>query len=248
MKEFARTALAVPEYLRVPPYRELLIAVARGDGRIYAACHRAGIGEKLGERLLEELEGEGILQVEASREVPLRSHPKEKIKKELRRYRIQPKVRFSLPFLRFWFGFAEPYARELERGEGRSFITNWRLHRDRAFSLLFEQLSNELLELHFSVGDPLMSKGGYWDHRSEFDLLCRTAGGMIILDECKFTNRPVSRAELRKLRIKASASGIRADRFALFSRSGFTRELRESGDESLLLFDLGMFERLLSLS
>lgn len=244
VEEFDEMAVAVPEYLRRTPYRKPLVAIARGDGRIYAALHRAGVGESLGEEILAEMESDGILRMEASREAPLRTHPRERIKKKLRHYRIQPKARFAQPYLRFWFAFVEPYAAELERGEGEAFLSNWRQHRDRAFSLVFEQLANELLELHFAQSDPLLSKGSYWDRRSEFDLLCRTSGGETILGECKYTGKPVSRREIRKLREKAAASGIRADRFALFARSGFTRELRESGEPDLLLFGLEDFGRL----
>ncbi len=51
-----------------------------------------------------------ILKFEQSREEPTYIGRKGcPIKKELRRYRIQPKIRFVYPFHRFWFGFIEPY-------------------------------------------------------------------------------------------------------------------------------------------
>jgi len=247
VEEFPQTAEWIrPEYLVETPYRELLISVARGDGRMLGIFRRARLHESTGGALVDELVRSGVLRVESSRERrPERLYPGQPIRKELRGYRIQPKVRFVHPFFRFWFGFVEPFRKELERGRGDRFVENYRQHRDRALSLVFEQLSNELLELDFSQRDPLVSKGSYWDRHSEFDLLCRTTGGRLILGECKYTGRPVCRGELKKLREKAVHSGIRPDLFALFSRSGFSRELRESGESDVLLFSLKDFERLL---
>ena len=246
VREFAESAEWItPEYLRQPPRRELLIALARGDAKMLGAFRRAKLGEGVGGALLHELVEQGTLELEHSREAPIRPIPGRPIRKELRGYRIQDKARFTAPYLRFWFGFVEPFTRELERGEGERFMENYRRHRERAASLVFERLSSELLELHQAGTDPLLSKGTHWDFHSEFDLLAHTRSGELILGECKFTGRPVCRNELGKLREKAAISGIRVDRYALFSRSGFSRELQESGERDLLLFDLKEFTRLL---
>jgi hypothetical protein len=246
VREFAESSRWVePSYLRESPYRDLLTALARGDAKMLGAFRRAGLAESVGGSLLDSMVKRGVLELERSREAPVRPIPGRPIRRELRGYRIQDKVRFLRPFDRFWFGFVEPYGRELLRGEGQAFLENYRQHRDRAVSLVFEQLSNELLELHFLKSDPLLSKGSHWDYHSEFDLLAHTRSGRLILGECKYTGRPVCRSELKKLREKAEISGIRADLFVLFSRSGFSRELRESTEPDLLLFELGDFDRLL---
>jgi len=247
VREFEQACAWVePAYLSDDPYRRLLTAVARGDGKMHGVFRRARLSESVGGALLDEMVRRGVLRLEESREAPLRPHPGRPIRKELRRYRIQGKIRFRRPFDRFWFGFVASFRRELERGESGGFMENFRQHRERAFSLVFEQLSNDLLELHFARReDPLLSKGSYWDRHSEFDLLAHTRNGHLILGECKYTGRPVSAGELKKLREKADISGIRADRFALFSLSGFSRELRQRKEEGLLLFELKDFEALL---
>ena len=232
-------------HLRERPYRELLMGIARGDGKMLGAFRRARMGEGMGGALLGELLEREVLRLERSREAPIRPVSGRPIRKELRGYRIQDKVRFRRPFERFWFAFVEPYTRELVRGEGRVFMENYRRHRERAISLLFEQLSSELLALHFAATDPLLSGGSHWDYHSEFDLLAHTRSGRLILGECKYRGRPVCRKELNKLKEKAMVSGIRADTFVLFSRSGFSRELRESEEKGVLLFELKDFERLL---
>ena len=97
--------LVSPSYLLESPYRELLIAVARGDGKFYSALRKAKLSESVGEKIVSELVTLGVLRVEHSRETPLKAHPKNKLKKDQRAYRIQDKLRFKQPYLRFWFGF-----------------------------------------------------------------------------------------------------------------------------------------------
>ena len=239
-------ALISPSYLLEPPYRNLLIAVARGDGKLLNVFKRAKINEIAGSELLSELTDLEILQLEQSRENPLKEHPKQKLKKHLRSYRIQSKVRFRVPFLRFWFGFVEPYKRDIEQGKTEAFLENYRHHRDRCISLTFEQLSNDLLELYFSDKDPLLSKGSFWDRHSEFDLYAISRSKKVILGECKYKGRKVCKNELNKLKEKALQSGILVDIYVLFSKNGFSNELKHSKEENLLLFELEDFKRLLS--
>lgn len=237
--------LIYPSYLLESPYRELLIATARGDGKISNIFKRAHIGDSLGGELISDLVGLGILAIEESRQAPLKKHPKYTIKKELRGYRIQHKVRFVKPYYRFWFAFVEPFRSDLNAGNSSKFIDNFHQHKDRAVSLVFEQLSNLLLVKYFGQKDPLISTAGYWDHYSEFDLLAFTKSGKAILGECKYTSRSVCKNELKKLKDKANISGLRVDIFALFSKSGFSKELHTLNDDNLLLFDMRDYDRLL---
>ena len=244
----ATEKLLHPSYLLETPYREILTAVARGDGRLSNVYRRARIGEAAGREIIDTLLGLGLLSLEASRQAPLRMHPKHSLKKHLRHYRIEPKVRFSKPFYRFWFGCVAPYREELQRGSSLAFMAYFQAHKERNYSLLFEQLSILLLAQHFKDHDPILSQGSFWDHHSEFDLLSVTAGGKIILGECKYTSRPITKKELNKLKEKARQSGIKVDSYALFSKNGFSNELLGYRDEGLLLFDLEDFKLLFQVS
>ncbi len=44
--------------------------------------------------------------------------------------------------------------------------------------------------------DPIISRGSYWDRKSEFDLFCHTESGKIIVGECKFKGKKVCKNEL----------------------------------------------------
>lgn len=238
--------LITPSYLLESPYREVLMAVARGDGKFYSVLRKAKLSQSAGEKIIEELISLDVLTIEHSREAPLRTHPKHKLKKEQRTYRIQDKLRFVQPFMRFWFGFVTAYRKDLAKGKGEKFLENFKKHHERLRSLVYEQLSNALLLYYYSDKSEIISSGSYWNINSEFDILAITKHKKIILGECKYKDRTVCKNELTKLKQKALESGIKADVFALFSKSGFSNELIQIQDEQLLLFDLQDLYRLLT--
>jgi len=239
-------SLISPSYLLETPYREVLSAVARGDGKFYSVLRKARLSESAGAEIIKELVSLGILYIEPTREQPLRIHPKHKLKKELRSYRIQDKLRFCKPFMRFWFGFAMQYRQNLLQGRGMPFLENFESHYERLRSLIYEQLCNDMLRQYYSATKtPLLSNGSYWDRHSEFDLLAVTSDKKLILGECKYKERKVCRNELSKLKAKAEKSGIKADIYVLFSKNGFSNELLQMKDKKLLLFDLNDLKILL---
>jgi len=235
--------LVSPSYLLETPYRELLVAVARGDGKLYSVLRKAKLSENVGENLVAELVSLGILNIEYTRESPLRIHPKNKLPKVQRSYRIQDKLRFRQPFMRFWFGFVTYFRKELELGGGEKFLENFEQHYEGLRSLVYEQLCNDLLLKVYD--EPIISSGSYWNVYSEFDILAVTKSKKLILGECKYKDRTVCKNELTKLKQKAAESGIKVDVYALFSKSGFSKELLGLQDEKLLLFDLNDLKVLL---
>ena len=235
--------LISPSYLIEEPYRWLLVSIARGDGRLSNVFRKARVGDALGLRLLNELKELGIIEFEESREDPLKKYPNQKLEKSLRSYKIEPKVYFKKPFHRFWFGFVEPYHKELNAGNSKRFFENFEKHFSRLHSFVFEQLSQELLNLHYD--NKLTINGNYWDKHSEFDIWATHKDGRQILGECKYTSRHVCKSELRKLIAKAETSELEIDVFVLFSKSGFSNELKNSTSKDLLLFELEDFRKLL---
>jgi len=234
-----------PSYLLESPYREVLMAVARGDGKFYAVLKKARLSEGLGESIIDELISLNILYIEQTRERPLKIHPKHKLKKELRAYRVQDKLRFVQPFMRFWFGFVTYYRKELSAGDGKAFLENFEKHYERLRTLIYEQLCDDLLLKYYEKKSPLLSSGSYWNQYSEFDILAITSEKKLILGECKYKERKICKNELNKLKEKALQSGIPVDTYVLFSKSGFSNELLGMKDKNLLLFDLNDLKLLL---
>lgn len=237
-------ALIRPSYVTEEPYRFLLIAIARGDGRLSNIFRKAKVGETLGLRLLDELVEENLIEFEESREPALKKYPNQKLEKSLRSYKIEAKVSFKEPFYRFWFGFVEPYHKDLVLGESKRFFENFEQNFSRLHSFIFEQLSQELLNVYFN--NKLILNGNYWDVHSEFDIWAIRDDGIEILGECKYTSRRVCKSEFSKLKQKAITSNLNIDIFALFSKSGFSNELKNSNEKNLLLFDLEDFKLLLN--
>jgi len=244
--DFSRfQTLVSPSYLIDTPYRELLVAVARGDGKLYSVLRKAKLSESAGEEIVKELVSLGVLKIEYSREIPLKAHPKHKLPKEQRAYRIQDKLRFTQPFMRFWFGFVTYYRKDLALGTGTKFLENFEKHYERLRSLVYEQLCNDLLLNYYEGKEKVLSSGSYWNIYSEFDILVLTKSKKAILGECKYKDRTVCKNELTKLKQKAAESDIKVDVYALFSKSGFSKELLGMKDENLLLFDLNDLQVLL---
>ena len=235
--------LISPSYIIEEPYRWLLVAIARGDGRLSNVFRKAKVSDALGWRLLNELKELNVIEIEESREAPLKKYPNQKLEKALRSYKIEPKVYFKKPFYRFWFGFVEPYHKELNQGDSKRFFENFEKHFSRLHSFVFEQLSQELLNLYFK--NQLTINGNYWDKYSEFDIWATHKDGRQILGECKYTSRRVCKSELSKLKHKAETSELDIDIFALFSKSGFSNELQNYNDKDLLLFEFKDFRALL---
>ena len=238
-------SLVSPSYLLESPYREVLMAVARGDGKYYAVLRKARLSEGLGEKIIQELIGLNILYIEHTREQPLKIHPKHKLKKELRTYRVQDKLRFVQPFMRFWFGFVTYYRKDLIEGKSDDFLKNFENHYERLRTLIYEQLCDDMLVKYYEKTTPLLSSGSYWNQHSEFDILAVTKDKKLILGECKYKERKICKNELNKLKDKALQSGILVDTYVLFSKSGFSNELLSLKDKNLLLFDLNDLKILL---
>lgn len=221
-----------PSYILESPYRELLIAIAKGDGKLFGAVKKARINETLGEQLVMQLKELGIVFLEESREMSFSlSHYKN--------YRTQSKIRFKIPFYRFWFGFIEPFRSEIIEGEYGNVVNNFKTHYERLRSLIYEQLSNEMLFEIFTIkGKEILLSGSYWDRNNEFDIVANTKNGEIIMAECKYKDRKVCKNELGKLKFKAEQSNINVSHWVLFSKDGFSNELLHHKESNLTIFDL----------
>ncbi len=226
-------------------YHAILTGVALGDRRTHSAFKRAHISEKIGEPAIEYLCKTGIIELEPSRENPLKKeYPNQKFKKEIEKHQISDKLMFTLPFMRFWFSFISPLHRGIEEGNYDEVKKRFK-EREQSFSgLIFEKLSIELLKKEFE-NDPIIEAGSYWDRQVEIDILAKTASGKIIVGECKYTNTKVNKSEFSKLEEKCALAGFEADEFVLFSKRGFSNELHASKEKNLRLYSLEDFKRLL---
>lgn len=223
----------------------LLTGIAVGDRRTHSAFKRARISEKTGTPAIRYLCRAGIIELEASREIPpQRAHPNQKFKKEVERHNISDKLHFTTPFLRFWFAFVSPLFKGIQKGNYDEVKARFANRQEGFSSLIFEELSIELLKKSFQE-DPVLEVGSYWDRQVEIDILAKTESGKIIAGECKYTNTKVNKSELSKLKEKCALAGFEPDIYVLFSKRGFSNELKSLKGEDLRLVSVKSFKQLL---
>jgi uncharacterized protein len=111
-------------------------------------------------------------------------------------------------------------------------------------NLIFEKLSYEVLKKSM-IEDPISLIGSYWDRDVEIDILARTTSGKIVVGSCKYANSKATKSDLTKLKEKCDVAKIKPDIHVLFSKSGFSSELKNEKGENLKLFALKSFKTLL---
>ncbi len=230
-----------PAVIKQQPYAHFLWACTKSDAKKINCFRKARISEKKGEELLHDLIEMGVLHLEESREPPLKTHPGQKLKKELRGYRIQPRIRFNKPFYRFYFRFIYGKSEEIAQGYTKNFFEKLSKNIDRYYSYPFEKAANALLAKRFDLEE----RGSYWDKDNEFDVFAKTSRGKLIVGECKYKDRKVCKNELTKLKHKCKISGLEPDYYLLASKSGFSKELEKNEDRDLILFSIEDFKELL---
>ena len=220
-----------------------LIRLARGDRKSLSIYKKENISPSKGRLIYKELYEQGIIQKEPSREEPIRDYPGQLVKKELRRYQIEDKIHFCDEMTRFWFTFIAPNSALLEEGNTAPVLTQIAQEFEKYVSLTFESLSEALIIQTLEEHD-ITQTGSYWDRNIEIDLLLETADDLIIAGESKWKNHKVCKNVLNSLQKKCQRANLNVTYYALFSKSGFSKELEELKDESVLLFTLDDFERL----
>ena len=222
-----------------PLYLNLLHAVAVGDRRQGSAYRRARIGKERGAEAFEFLRFSGYLTLERSREMPLeRAHPKQRFKKEIEHHRISHKYRFTTPFIRFWFAFVKPFTASISERNYEPFFNHFHAHFNAFVGFTFEELCDLYIRdvLAPKFKSDILDSGSYWNREVEIDLFCETMEGEIWVGECKWTNHKVNKKELHKLEEKCTKLSITPNKILLFSKRGFSNELRDMNDKQLYRF------------
>jgi len=209
----------------------LLSGVATGDRRIHSALKRARISRQDGERVIANLCDMGFMSTESSLEGPPSSD------------KIDDKLNFSVPFMRFWFSFISPFFKGIKEGDYKEVKESFSSRQSEFSNLIFERLSKELLKKSFKE-DPIIEIGSYWDRNVEIDILAKTRSGKIVAGACKYSNTKANKNELSKLKEKCAIAELTPDICVLFSKSGFSNELKNEKGSELKLYALKNFKTL----
>ena len=227
-----------------PNNKRLLRALAIGDRRIFSAFNRAGLNNGNGGAALQYLQEKGLVSIEYSREEPARSlNPNHKLKRSIARHRISHKVLFTQPFVRFWFYFIAPHTKDILENNYEKFFKDFEVKQNSYTSLVYEELSEVLLNYHIRDSQ-ILSSGSYWDANVEIDILTITEDEKVYVGECKWTNHQVNKKELHKLQEKCEKLDIQPTQIVFFSKRGFSKELKSLSGKDLALYSSSDFSAL----
>lgn len=157
--------------------------------------------------------------------------------------KISKKLLFTTPFLRFWFAFVSPIYKGIKEGNYKEFYEKFEGRQGDFSDFVFEELSMEFLRDSFKE-DPIKQIGKYWDDKVEIALIAKTTSGKIIAASCKYTNSKVKKSELTKLKEDCKSIELDADIFVLFSKKGYTSELKSMKSDTLKLYTTRNFKLL----
>jgi AAA+ ATPase superfamily predicted ATPase len=205
-------------------YFAVLKAVAKGNRERNEISQSTGIESSDLSYYFERLDTLGFLR----RDVPVTADPK---KTKSTRYRMKDE------FFRFWFRFV--YGKESRYssyGEG-AYEDLIQPEMADFGSETFEELCHEAVPELYPSLNLVREPGRWWRKGREVDVVGLTDEDVLVLGEVKFTSEPLGYGVLSRLKedaeeVERSAGGSEYEHeYALFSRSGFNRSVREEAED-----------------
>lgn len=139
-------------------------------------------------------------------------------------------------FLRFYFAYVLPHKSQLELDNTDYVINIIKTNFAEFASKVYEDLAiNYLLNTY----KELLKCGRWWDKDTEINAI-GVAKDYLIVAECKYKNKAVGINVLEDLQTKAKKidSNLPIKRYILFSKSGFTNDLKALASNEIILIDL----------
>jgi len=207
-------------------HHALLSALAIGDRREHSAFKRAGISREEGEASISFLVKNGLLIKESSEEEPVDTEEE-----------VSDKFIFTQPFIRFWFAFISPNYKGIKEGDYAEVQARLKNANQEFSNFIYERLVMELMKQSFK-NDPLESIGSYWDKTNDIEILAMTHSHKSVAGSCKYSKSKAKKSELTKLKAKCTHAKLKAEIFVIFSKNGFSSELKKEKGAKLKLFSL----------
>jgi len=229
---FREVDFLLKEELREPRnYLAILRAVSQGKRKFGEIINDTGLAKNVLHKYLHVLE---TLQL-IVREVPITEKSPQRSKRSL--YSIQD------PFIAFWFECVYPFVSDLALGETGPALRRSQEILPHLLGRAYERIARETIRRSDALPFQLQRVGRWWDHQDEIDLVgINEAENAILFGEVKWSPKPLGTNILQALKAKAArvqwGRQGRQEAFALFSRKGFTPELRKvAREERALLFE-----------
>lgn len=214
---------------------KILSGIALGDRRINSAFKRADVDYD---------EGISLVQDFCEKEIILEETSMDHLTNQFEENESADKLLFASPFIRFWFAFVAPLYRGVKRGEYDECYERFDNRKQEFMDLIFEQLCHEYIKETF-VEDQIEEIGRFWDGETQIDLLAQTYSGRVIVGSCRYTDSKTKKNEINRLKEICDKLEIVPDFVMLFSKKGFTNEVKGLKNESLKLFTAKSLKALL---
>ena len=228
---FREVDFLLKEELREPRnYLAILRAISQGRRKFGEVANDTGLTKNVLHKYLHVLEDLQLIE----RDVPITEKTPQKSRRSL--YGLQD------PFVTFWFACGYPYVSDLELGETRAALRRVRELLPHFLGRAYERIVRETLRRGEGLPFPLHRVGHWWDDQAEIDVVgINDETNAILFGEVKWSDRPIGTDIYRHLVAKARrvvwGKTDRREAFALFSRSGFTPEMRRvARQDGVLLF------------
>lgn len=224
------------EFREPSNYFSILHAVSEGNTRYGDICNRTGFSQSLVSQYMKNLIDLRVVK----KEFPATQ------KKESRN------ALYSLAdnYYDFWFEFVYPYRSLIEEDKQETLMTTIDERLRMHYSSIYERVCREAI-WHFPVHFDRV--GRWWHGEDEIDVVgVNEKEKIILLGECKWSKKVVGKDLLADLEQKSEKVtwkiGKRTERFVLFSKSGFTEELKDIANtrKNVELFTGGQIDSLLN--
>jgi len=219
------------EELREPRnYFAILKAIAFGKSKIGEIVNDTGLDKGILHRYLFTLDDLHVIH----KEVPVTERLPLKSRKGL--YRIQDQ------FIKFWFRHILPNRTVIEEGRFERLLPRIEADFPALVAENYEKLSIDIVRAHEDLFFPMDAAGRWWNRKEEIDLVAiNEERREILFGEAKWSTRPVGIDVYTDLKRKAPFvdwhNCERTERFCLFSKSGYTKDMREiARKERVILF------------
>lgn len=210
------------EVSEIGSYFSIIKTIARGNHKMGHISSTLGVSQTNLTKYLSTLINLDLIE----RQVPITESNPEKSKKGL--YFIKDN------FIEFWFKFIYPYRSYIEMDDIDYVMTNIKDHFiENHVSFIYERICmgtiwdlNKTNQLPFKI----QKLGKWWNNANEIDIVgLNEQSGDILFCECKYVNRKVDTDTFYNLVQKAKQvewqKDNRKEYFAIFAKTGFTKEL-----------------------
>ena len=219
------------EELRQPRnYFAILKALALSKNKVSEMINETGLKKGNLHKYLFTLEDLHVIQ----KEIPVTEKHPLKSRKGL--YKLQDQ------FFKFWFKYILPNRSKIEEGRTDFVLKQIRQDFNIIVSKNYELVAPEILRSYEEEIFPILKVGRWWYKNEEIDLIgLNDHTNEILFAEVKWSNKPIGTNIYEDLKRKTQevkwGKENRKEYFALFSKSGFTHQMKKiAKEENILLF------------